>query len=131
RHAGGHDLVATWRAPVERRFAEPDLDPSVSGLRLVHFAHGGEELDEPDHRRRWNPADRVVPDLAEFDVGNALAGKVPIDHRLMTAGAELDHQVADVASEARVTHEGGVELHLLGETVGVPQGYDRVVLEDP
>ena len=125
------NLLGSGSAPVERRFAEPHLDPPVTRQRLVHLAHGGEELDETDQRRRRRPADRVVPDLAQLCIRHRFAGHVAVDHRLLAAGAEFDHHVAHVPRKARIPHDGRVELHLLGKAVRVAQGHHRVIAEGP
>jgi hypothetical protein len=131
RAHGRPNVVATGRGPVERRFAEPNFDPSVRRQRLVYIAHGGIEFGETDQCRRRSPAHRVVPDSAELDVGNGLTGHVAVDHLLLAAGAELDHHIANVTRKARVPHDCRVKLHLLGEPVGVAQGYDRVIAKRP
>src|SRR6187549_358799 len=75
----GSVVVACRSGPVERRFAKPHPDLSVTRQGLVYLAHGSEEFGETNHRRRRRPPHRLVPDLAEFDVGNGFAGQVAVD----------------------------------------------------
>src|SRR3954465_8902958 len=95
------------------------------------MAHGGKEFGEADRGGRRTPADRVVPNFAELNVGNCFTGHVAVDHLLPAACAEFDHDIAHVTRKARGAHDSRVKVHLLSEAVRIAQRYARLVPECP